>query len=66
MKIVGNKNINDEKAIQIFRIAEFINSEFSGFRCSDLFLMRKQQILTVFLEVIANSILIYDMTLLFF
>ena len=64
--IVGNEKVDEIRAIRIFRIVQFINSEHAGFRCSNIFLMEKRHILTAFLEVIANSILIYDMSYLFF
>ena len=45
--LLTNKQLTPLAAIYTRRILDFINSEHSGFRCADLFLIRKQNTMEV-------------------
>ena len=47
IKLSANKNIKSKTNVHIVRILDFINSDYCGFRCGSLFLVRKHFIIEV-------------------
>lgn len=59
--LIAKKNLKLSTSIKIERLLEFINSEYAGFRCGSVFLIRTDVTMELFFSIVINTILLYQM-----
>lgn len=60
-RLMANKRLKLSTNQRIVRLLDFINSQYAGFRCSNLFLIRKNITIEICFHIAINTMLLSNM-----